>query len=80
MRVEVGVRGQAVDERAARLLRRSGEPLNATIPIAERESDGRRLLVCDVSLAFLASGDYLLEVAARNGTAADRKLVAFRVR
>ena len=62
------------------MLRRSGEALNAAVTVTEREVDGRRVLVCDLGLGFLAPAEYLLEIVARSGTDAERKLVAFRVK
>jgi hypothetical protein len=79
MHVELGVR-QPTIERQARLLRRSGEPLNGAVTVTEREVDGRRMLICDLGLGFLAPAEYLLDISARGGADAERKLIAFRVK
>lgn len=61
----------------AQLLDRHGKPLQVPIQVSERvdTDDGTRWIVADATLAPLAPGDYLIEVAAGGGT----QVTAFRV-
>jgi VWFA-related protein len=61
----------------ARLLDRRGAPLTVAPTVGDRvsESDGRRWIVVDLSLAPLAQGDYVIEIVA--GAAV--RLAAFQV-
>ncbi len=68
-----------MESRVARLLDRRGEPLGVGATVTEFERDGQRIVAADVVLAPLADGDYLLELAAGQGGATVRRLVAFRV-
>ncbi len=69
----------ALESRVARLLDRRGESLGVGATVTEFERDGQRIVAADVVLAPLADGDYLLELAAGQGGATVRRLVAFRV-
>ncbi len=61
---------------AARLLGRNGQPLPLPVTSAVRDdADGSRWQTARVSLAPLAPGDYILEMA----TGSERKLVGFRI-
>ena len=66
----------------ARLLDRKGKPLSVPVTAAVREdADGSRWQTAQLTLAPLAAGDYLIELAAASGGASPQKriLVAFRV-
>jgi len=67
------------DNRSARVLNLRGEPLPIPVTVVERETEGRRVLAVDLRLTPLAAGDYVLEVSAESGGAAERRLFAFRV-
>lgn len=68
-------------ERRTRLLRRNGEALTVVPDLSERAAEGQPPVVtADLRLSFLAPGDYVIELFARAGAEAERKLVAFRVR
>jgi Ca-activated chloride channel family protein len=62
---------------SARLLDRRGAPLALAPAVGHRvdESDGRRWIVVDLSLAPLAQGDYVIEIIAGEAT----RLAAFQV-
>jgi VWFA-related protein len=71
---------------SARLLDRTGKPLNVPVAAAVREEpDGARWHTAQLALAPLAIGDYILEITTRAGTGssdasgARRTLVAFKV-
>jgi VWFA-related protein len=69
---------------AARLLDRTGKPLPIPVSTAVRDdADGARWRTAQVSLAPLAPGDYLIELAGGAGGAGqagtERTLVAFRI-
>ena len=65
----------------ARLLDRKGKPLSIPVTAAAREDgDGSRWQTAQLSLAPLAAGDYLIELAGEAGGASQKRvLVAFRV-
>ncbi len=65
----------ALDSRAARVLDRRGDPL----PIPATVTDSAGAVDVDVTLAPLAQGDYLIELTAKQGSRAERRLIAFRV-
>ena len=69
----------SLDNRSARVLNVRGEPLPIPVTVVERETDGRRVIAVDLRLTPLAPGDYVLEVTAESGGAAERRLFAFRV-
>ncbi len=61
---------------AARLLDRSGKPLNVPVTATVRDAaDGTRWRRVEIALAPLAAGDYLIEVTA----ASERTMTGFRV-
>lgn len=68
-----------LEERRTALLRRTGEPMTHVVALTESDADGRHLIAIDFLLAPLAEGDYVIELAAKSGTEAERKLVAFRL-
>jgi VWFA-related protein len=70
---------RTLDQREARVLGRTGQPLAVAATLTERDVSGRTWLAADVNLSPLAEGDYLIEVVAGSGTDTERKLVAVRV-
>ncbi|HEX6973297.1 MAG TPA: VWA domain-containing protein [Vicinamibacterales bacterium] len=68
-----------LDRRDARLLGKDGKPLAIPVTVSERDVEGRPVLGLDLILAPLTAGDYVLEVTAGAGGAADTKLLAIRV-
>lgn len=65
-----------LDERRARLLDRRGQPLAIAVTVSTPRED---TVAADLTLAPLAAGDYLIELAAGAGGRTERHLVAFRV-
>jgi VWFA-related protein len=64
----------------ARLLDRTGQPLNLPVTTTLREdADGTRWTMARLALAPLAPGDYLVELSPQSGGPAPPTLVAFRV-
>jgi hypothetical protein len=79
VRVEWTTTGR-LDRRDVRLLDRTGRPLAIQVNVTEREISGRTFFDADLSLAPLATGDYLIEVTAALGAApAERRLIAIHV-
>ena len=73
--MQVNVPGSA-EGATARLLDRNGRPLNVTVePGSRTADDGSAWMTARLSLAPLAIGDYLVEMATRS----QRVLVPFRV-
>ena len=70
---------RATDTRSARLLDRNGNALAVPVTLSTRDADGRSILVGDVNLAPLSSGDYVIEATATSGGVTDRQLLAIRV-
>jgi VWFA-related protein len=68
-----------LDQRLARLLNPSGQPLAVPLTVTERETEGRRVIAADLSLAPLAGGDYVIELTVGRGDRTEVHLVAFRV-
>jgi VWFA-related protein len=68
-----------LDRRDARLLGKDGNPLALQVSVSEREVESHPVLGLDLNLAPLTAGDYVIEVTAGAGAAADRKLLALRV-
>jgi hypothetical protein len=68
----------ALDRREVRLLDRRGKPLPVDLPLSEDAQ--KKLLVVDMSLSGLGSGDYLIELTAGAGAVSERRLLAIRVR
>jgi VWFA-related protein len=66
---------------AARLLNRSGQELPLTIAMSERVDDKQhmRLIVADLTLAPLAQGEYVLEVAAEGNGKKETASFGFRI-
>jgi hypothetical protein len=80
LRVDVPAPASSVP--AARLLDRSGKPLAVPVTATVRdETDGSRWHVVRLSLAPLAMGDYVIEIAQSEGAGRERRrtLVAFRM-
>ena len=75
VRVEIPAKTPAVA--SARLLDRRGAPLALAPTVGNRadDSDGRRWIVVDLSLAPLAQGDYVIEIMAGEAV----RLAAFQV-
>ena len=67
------------DDRQARLLSRTGQPLAVTAAVTERELNNHQFLAVDVNLAPLGAGDYVIEVTAGATEKTERRLVAIRV-
>lgn len=65
----------AIDRSEARLLDRNGRPLSVPVALARLD----RRVVADVSLAALARGDYLVELAVSSGNVRVRKLTPIRI-
>jgi VWFA-related protein len=78
LRVSVSL-GIAPAELSARLLDRRGVPLAVPVTIEAREGDGQHLVVADATLASLAPGDYLVELALGEEGARHVIVVAFRI-
>lgn len=77
LRVEWPVLGP-VDQRAARLLDRTGKPLGGPLPFAPLPPD-RQALAVDIPMAALPAGDYVVELVATTAGESERRLLAFRV-
>ena len=69
---------KTLDQRAARVLDRRGQPLALNATVTEGPAD-RQVVSVDLQLAPLAQGDYLIEVSAGAGSASERQVLAFRV-
>lgn len=69
----------ALDDRSARLLNRSGQPLAVPVSVTERDTDGHHMVATDLNLAPLAAGLYVIELTAGRGGSSERRFVAFRV-
>lgn len=65
LRVEVPILADGTINATGRVLTREGQPLGIQVGISERsdEAAGQRYFVADATLAPLAQGDYVLEVA-----------------
>ncbi len=68
-----------LDQRSARLLGRTGQPIAIPVAVTEREVEGRRAVAVDLNLAPLSAGDYLIELTVGRGATTELRLVAFRV-
>jgi VWFA-related protein len=68
-----------LDQRSARLLSRTGQPLAIPVAVTERETDGRKVVAADLNLAPLSAGEYVIELTVGRGTETVVRLVAFRV-
>lgn len=68
-----------LDNRAARLLDRRGQPLAINVTVTERDADGTQVVAADMNLAPLSDGDYVVELIAGSGGATERTLLAIRV-
>jgi len=78
IRLEVSTSG-AVEEATARMLDRTGSPLNIPVRVSERAESGFAWVQTEVALAPLSAGDYRIEVSARRALATERVVVAFRI-
>ncbi|MGE5360976.1 MAG: VWA domain-containing protein [Bacteroidales bacterium] len=63
----------------ARLLDRKGQPLQVPVTVSAREDNALRLASCEVTLAPLAQGDYVIELTATKDAKAEKCFVAFRI-
>jgi len=68
-----------LDQRSARLLSRTGQPLAIPVAVTEREIDGKRAIAADLNLAPLSAGEFVIELTAGRGADTVVRLVAFRV-
>ena len=68
-----------VDDAAARLLGRDGAVLPLSVAVSERSDQQARLIVADLTLAPLAQGEYVLEVALESGGKKDSATYGFRI-
>jgi hypothetical protein len=66
---------------SARLLSRDGQPLPLTVATSERidEASKARFVVADLTLAPLAQGEYVLEVAVAKEGKTERAVYGFRI-
>jgi hypothetical protein len=65
---------------AARLLDRTGKPLNVPVMASVRDdADGSRWQVAQIVLAPLAPSDYIIEVEESDGSGEQKRLFGFRV-
>jgi VWFA-related protein len=78
IRVDVPLAG-AMEPPTAQLLDRRGQPLPLPVTAAQREEAGQRFATAELTLAPLAPGDYLIEVAVRRGDRTEKVLTAFRI-
>jgi hypothetical protein len=62
-------------EASARMLDRTGEPMQIPVQVSTRQEDGVRWIVADVPLTPLAPGDYVIEVQQGNAS----RLTPFRL-
>jgi VWFA-related protein len=69
---------QALDRREVRLLDRTGRPLPVELPLSEDPRRGS--IVVDMGVSGLMHGDYLIELTAAAGGAAEKSLIALRVK
>ena len=73
---------KALDQRQARLLNKTGQPLAVAATVTERPPATPAetpMLAVDLNLAPLGPGDYVIEVVAGAAAESERKLVAIRV-
>jgi VWFA-related protein len=68
-----------VDSVTAQLLDRKGQPLPIPATTARREDEGRPVAVAEFTLAPLAQGDYVIELAVRRGDKTEKVLTAIRI-
>ena len=73
--------GPDVKPGSGRLLDRTGQPLAVPVTVGERSDDasGQRWITADVTLAPLATGDYLVEVGTVEKTGDVRVVTGIRV-
>lgn len=69
----------ALDQHVARLLGRDGRALTVPVNLTEHDQSGQHMLVADLNLAPLASGDYVIELVAGAGTNEARRYLPIRV-
>jgi hypothetical protein len=67
-----------LDQRSARLLSRTGQPLAIPVTVTERETDGRKVVAADLNLAPLSAGEYVVELTVGRGAETTAWLVAFQ--
>jgi VWFA-related protein len=68
-----------LDQRQARLVNKTGQPLAVAATVTERALNAQTMLAVDVNLAPLGPGDYVIEVVAAAGAESERKFLAIRV-
>ena len=81
IRIEIPVASADVKAGPARMLDRTGQPLQVQVTVADRMDDaaGQRWITAELPLAPFGAGDYALEVAIEGGAATERVLMAVRV-
>jgi hypothetical protein len=78
VRVEMSVVGP-VTSSEARLLDRTGNPLSLPVTTSVREENGANAVSCELVLAPLGVGDYVVETTMTQGTTTQKVLTAFRI-
>lgn len=63
----------------ARLLDRKGQPRDLPLTVSQKDDQGARFAVAELTLAPLAPGDYLIEVSANRGGKQEKTFAAFRI-
>jgi hypothetical protein len=56
-----------LDQRSARLLSRTGQPLAIPVAVTERETDGRKVVAADLNLAPLTPVSTCIELTVGRG-------------
>jgi VWFA-related protein len=78
MRVEMSVVGP-VTSSEARLLDRTGNPLSLPVTTSVRDENGANVVSCELVLAPLGAGDYVVEATVSRGATTQKVLTAFRI-
>jgi VWFA-related protein len=73
LRLELPTAGEGAVE--ARMLGRTGDPMQIPVQVSEREDDGMRWIVVDATLSALAPSDYAIEVVQGDAS----QVTAFRM-
>jgi VWFA-related protein len=81
VRVEIPTASEAIKATGARLLDRTGQPLQVQPGLAERVDDatGQRWITAELLLAPFGAGDYAIEIELTGGAATERVITAIRV-
>jgi VWFA-related protein len=78
MRVEMSVVGPMTSSEA-RLLDRTGNPLSLPVTTSVRDENGAKTVSCELVLAPLGVGDYVIEATVSQGATTQKVLTAFRI-